>query len=124
MANVFLNDKNEVAQTIAEKNVIVTSPNRKAVGDYAQYVAADESVIILRGNPAKVDDAENGTTQGAQVTVYLRTKNVVTESKAGQSNSGRIRTVYKIKNNKSSNNIKNNLIFPLSDFRINFPLNV
>ncbi len=96
VANVFLNDKNELSQTVAETNVVVTSPNRKAVGDYAQYIAADESVV-LRGNPARIDDAENGTTQAAQVTVNLRTKNVVSESKNGQTNSGRIRTVYKIK---------------------------
>ena len=96
VANVFLNDKNELSQTVAENNVVVTSPNRKAVGDYAQYTAADESVV-LRGNPARIDDAENGTTQAAQVTVNLRTKNVVSESKAGQTNAGRIRTVYKIK---------------------------
>ncbi|MCY7374456.1 MAG: LPS export ABC transporter periplasmic protein LptC [Pyrinomonadaceae bacterium] len=96
VANVYLNDKNELAQTIAEKNVVVTSPNRKAVGDYAQYIAADESVI-LRGNPAKIDDAENGSTQGAQVTVFLKTNRVVGESKTAQTNTGRIRTVYKIK---------------------------
>ena len=97
VANVFLNDKNELSQTVAEKNVVVTSPNRKAVGDYAQYVAADESVV-LRGSPARVDDAENGTTQAAQLTVNLRTKNVVSEGKSEQTNSGRIRTVYKVKN--------------------------
>jgi LPS export ABC transporter protein LptC len=96
VANVFLNDKNELSQTVAERNVVVTSPNRKAVGDYAQYTTADENVI-LRGNPARIDDAENGTTQAAQVTVNLRTKNVVSESKTAQTNSGRIRTVYKIK---------------------------
>jgi lipopolysaccharide export system protein LptA len=96
LANVFLNDKNEVAQTVAETNVVVTSPNRKAVGDYAQYVAADES-IVLRGNPAKIDDSESGSTQGAQVTVFLRNNRVQTESQTNQTNTGRIRTVYKIK---------------------------
>ncbi len=96
VANVYLTDKNEVAQTVAETNVVVTSPNRKAVGDYAQYIAADES-IVLRGNPAKIDDSESGSTQGAQVTVFLRTNRVETESKTNQTNSGRIRTVYKIK---------------------------
>lgn len=95
-ANVFLNDRNEVAQTVAEKDVIVTSPNRKAVGDYAQYVAADESVV-LRGNPARIDDGENGSTQGAQVTVFLRDNRFVSESKTNQTNSGRTRTVYKVK---------------------------
>jgi len=95
-ANVFLNDRNEVAQTVAEKDVVVTSPNRKAVGDYAQYVAADESVV-LRGNPARIDDGENGSTQGAQVTVFLRENRFVSESKTSQTNTGRTRTVYKVK---------------------------
>jgi len=96
VANVYLNDRNEVAQTVAETNVVVTSPNRKAVGDYAQYIAADESVV-LRGNPARIDDGENGSTQGAQVTVYLRENRFVSESKTNQTNSGRTRTVYKVK---------------------------
>jgi lipopolysaccharide export system protein LptA len=95
-ANVFLNEKNEVAQTVAERDVVVTSPNRKAVGDYAQYVAADESVI-LRGNPARIEDGENGSTQGAQVTVFLRENRFISESKTNQTNSGRTRTVYKVK---------------------------
>ncbi len=96
VANVYLTDKNEVAQTVAERDVVVTSPNRKAVGDYAQYVAADES-IVLRGNPARIDDSESGSTQGAQVTVFLKTNRVVNESKTNQTNTGRIRTVYKVK---------------------------
>ena len=96
VANVYLTDKNEVAQTVAERDVVVTSPNRKAVGDYAQYTAADES-IVLRGNPARIDDSESGSTQGAQVTVFLKTNRVVNESKTNQTNTGRIRTVYKVK---------------------------
>jgi lipopolysaccharide export system protein LptA len=96
VANVYLNEKNEVAQTVAETNVVVTSPNRKAVGDYAQYIAADESVV-LRGNPARIDDAESGSTQGAQVTVFLRDNRVINESRTNQANSGRTRTVYKVK---------------------------
>lgn len=96
VANVYLNDKNEVAQTVAEQNVVVTSPNRKAVGDYAQYVAANETVV-LRGNPARVDDAESGATQGAQVTVFLRENRFTNESQSNQTGGGRTRTVYKIK---------------------------
>ena len=96
IANVLMNDKNEVAQTVAETNVVVTQPSRKAVGDYAQYTAENES-IILRGNPARIEDAESGSTQGAQVTVFLRENRVVGESKANQTNTGRIRSVYKIK---------------------------
>ncbi len=97
VASVILNDKNEVSNTVAENNVIITQPNRKAVGDYAQYTAADEKVV-LRGNPATIEDTENGSSQGAQVTVFLREKRIVGESKTEQNNTGRIRTVYKIKN--------------------------
>ncbi|MGI8788426.1 MAG: LPS export ABC transporter periplasmic protein LptC [Pyrinomonadaceae bacterium] len=96
IANVYLNDKNELAQTIAETNVVVTQPNRRATGDYAQYVAANDT-IVLRGNPAQIEDAENGSTQGAEVTVNLRTNRVVGESKTNENNTGRIRTVYKVK---------------------------
>ena len=95
-ANVLMNDKNEVAQTEAEQNVVVTQPNRRATGDYAQYVAENETVV-LRGNPARIEDGENGSTQGAQVTVFLRENRVVGESKAGQTNTGRSRSVYKVK---------------------------
>ncbi len=96
-ASVLMNEKNEVAQTVAETNVVVTQPNRRASGDFAQYTAENES-IILRGNPARIEDAESGSTQGAQMTVFLRENRVVGESKAaGQRNTGRSRTIYKIK---------------------------
>ncbi len=92
-----MNDKNEVAQTVAETNVVVTQPNRRASGDFAQYTAENES-IVLRGNPARIEDAESGSTQGAQMTVFLRENRVVGESKpAGQTGTGRSRTIYKIK---------------------------
>ena len=96
-ASVLMNDKNEVAQTVAETNVVVTQPNRRASGDFAQYTAENES-IVLRGNPARIEDAESGSTQGAQMTVFLRENRVVGESKpAGQTGTGRSRTIYKIK---------------------------
>ena len=63
-----------------------------------QYTAADESVL-LRGNPARVDDAENGSSSGGQMTVYLRSNQVVSEGKSKQNTTGRIRSVYKVKNN-------------------------
>ena len=96
-ANVFMNERNDVSQTVAENNVVVTQPNRKASGDYAQYNATDE-IIILRGNPARIEDAENGSSQGGEVTVYLRENRVVGEGKTKQAGTGRIRSVYKVKN--------------------------
>ena len=98
VANVFLDDNNEVARTDIESNVVITQPNRKASGDYAQYVTADESVV-LRGNPARVDDAENGSSQAAQLTVFLKENRVIGDGKSKQSPNGRSRSVYKVKEN-------------------------
>jgi lipopolysaccharide transport protein LptA/LPS export ABC transporter protein LptC len=96
IANVYLKNNNELSQTVAENNVVVTQPNRRATGDWAQYTA-DNETVVLRGNPARVEDAENGSSQSAQITVNMRTKNVVSEAKTPQTNTGRIRSVYKVK---------------------------
>ena len=98
IANVFLDKNNELKQTVAEQNVVITSPNRKATGDWAQYTAENE-VVILRGSPARVEDAEQGSTQNAQLTVYMRENRFVGEGNTQQKDSGRIRSVYKIKKN-------------------------
>ncbi|HEX8737264.1 MAG TPA: LPS export ABC transporter periplasmic protein LptC [Pyrinomonadaceae bacterium] len=96
ITDVYLNENNEVTQTIAQNNVVVTQPNRRAAGDYAQYTTADE-VVILRGNPASVEDAEQGSQQSAQLTVYLRDNRVISQGSSKQNGTGRIRSVYKVK---------------------------
>jgi len=98
-ADIYMNEQNEMSKTIAETNVVITQPNRRAAGDWAQYTSENE-VAILRGNPARIDDAENGASQGAQVTVYMRENRVVGESQTEQNNTGRTRSVYKVKKNE------------------------
>lgn len=97
-ANVFLDDKGEVARTDIENGVVITQPNRRAAGDYAQYVAANQT-ITLRGNPARVEDAQSGSSEGGQLTVFLEENRVVSEGKTKQNTSGRTRSVYKVKEN-------------------------
>ncbi len=99
VANIFLDEKNELSRSDVEGNVVITQPNRRAVGDYAQYTAADE-IVTLRGNPARVDDSENGSSSGGQMTVHLRNNRVVSEGKSKQNATGRIRSVYKVKPNQ------------------------
>lgn len=94
-ADVFINEKNEVAQTIAEGDIVVTQPKRRAAGNYAKYDAESESVVI-RGNPATVDDAESGSSQGGQITVYLKDNRVIGENPEQKNASGRTRSVYKV----------------------------
>lgn len=98
LAKIYLSEANELSRTEMENSVVITQPNRKAVGDYAHYNASDE-IVILKGNPARVDDAENGTSQGSQMTVYLRENRVVGEGGSKQNATGRTRSVYKIKSN-------------------------
>ncbi|MEP7213798.1 MAG: LPS export ABC transporter periplasmic protein LptC [Acidobacteriota bacterium] len=98
VANVYLADGNQVSRTEMERNVVITQPNRKAVADFAKYTQADESVV-LRGSPARVDDAENGSSQGGTLTVYLKNNRVESEGKTKQNTAGRTRSVYKIKGN-------------------------
>ncbi|HEY8560646.1 MAG TPA: LPS export ABC transporter periplasmic protein LptC [Pyrinomonadaceae bacterium] len=98
-ADIFMDERNEMSKTVAETSVVITQPTRRALGDWAQYTTSDE-VAILRGNPARIDDAENGSSQGAQVTVYMRDNRVVGESRTEQNNTGRTRSVYKVKKNE------------------------
>ncbi|MGH9818862.1 MAG: LptA/OstA family protein, partial [Pyrinomonadaceae bacterium] len=97
VASVYLNDNNEVSQTVAENNVVITQPGRRATGDYAQYNVVEDSVL-LRGNPATVDDRESGSSQGAEIRVNMRDNRITSEGKSKQNTAGRIRSVYKVKN--------------------------
>jgi LPS export ABC transporter protein LptC len=95
-ADVFLDEKNELARTVAEDNVVITQPGRRATASWAQYTAADE-VAILKGKPATVSDAANGSSQNAEITFYMRERKVVAESRSNQAPAGRSRSVYKVK---------------------------
>ena len=96
-ADVYLDGKNEVSRTIAETSVVMTQPARRATGDWAQYTA-DSEVAILRGSPATVTDAQNGTSQGGELTFNMRDHRVIGEGRTKQSTNARTRSVYKVKN--------------------------
>jgi len=98
-ADIYLDQHNEMMKTVVEKEVVITQPGRKAVGDWAEYTAENE-VAVLRGNPARVDDAENGTSQGGQITVYLRDSRFQSEGATKTNPTARTRSVYKVKNNR------------------------
>ncbi|MFN2480098.1 MAG: LPS export ABC transporter periplasmic protein LptC [Pyrinomonadaceae bacterium] len=97
-ADVYLQkEQSEVDRMVAERSVVVTQPGKKGTGDRGEYAAADET-MVLTGNPARVEDTEQGTTEGRRMTVYLRENRVVSESAAeGARPAGRIHTVHKIK---------------------------
>ena len=97
VADVYLlKESSEVEKTIAQRNVVLTQPNRKGVGDWLQYTSADE-VAVLKGNPARVEDVEKGSTEGNRLTVYMRDGRVIADDVRGSQAPGRIKSTHKVK---------------------------
>lgn len=97
VADVYLaKESNEMEKTIAEKSVVLVQPSRRGTGDWVQYTAADE-IAILKGNPARVDDVEQGNTQGARLTVNMRDSKVTADDSRGPLSPGRVRSTHKIR---------------------------
>ena len=97
VADVYLaKDSNEMEKTVAQRNVVLTQPNRRGVGDWVEYTAANE-VAILKGNPARVDDIEQGNTEGARLTVSVRDSKVTADDSRGPLSPGRVRSTHKIR---------------------------
>jgi lipopolysaccharide export system protein LptA len=95
-ADIYLSEGNELSRTVAENNVVITQPGRKATGNWVQYSAGDE-VAILRGSPAYISDSAQGSSQANELTFMMRENRVVSESKPKAGGSGgRIRSTYKI----------------------------
>src|SRR5229473_1729808 len=100
VADVYLQKEgNEVERTVAQRNVVLTQPNKRGSGDWCQYTTADE-IAILKGNPAHVEDAEQGSTDGNRVTIYRRENRAVADDSRGEQSPGRVRSTHKVNNNK------------------------
>lgn len=92
----LMRDTNDMDKTVAQRNVVLTQPNRKGTGDWIQYTTADE-MAVLKGNPARVDDTEQGNTEGARLTVNIRDGRVTADDTRGPLSPGRVRSSHKIK---------------------------
>jgi LPS export ABC transporter protein LptC len=97
VADIYLaKDSNEMQKTVAQRDVVLTQPNRRGTGDWVEYITADE-VAVLKGNPARVDDVEQGNTQGGRLTVSLRDSKVTADDARGPLSPGRVRSTHKIR---------------------------
>jgi len=92
----LLKETYEVERTVAERSVVVTQPGRRGTGEWAQYTAADETVI-LTGNPARVEDAAKGTNESRRMTIHLRDNHVTSDAGPGRQATGRVRSTHKIR---------------------------
>jgi len=99
VADVYLQkDVNELDHTIAQRDVILIQPGKRGTGDWCQYTAADD-VAVLKGNPAHVEDAEQGTTDGNRLTIYRKENRVVVDDTRGSQSPGRVRSTHPVKKN-------------------------
>jgi lipopolysaccharide export system protein LptA len=99
VADVYLQkDVNELERVIAQRDVVLVQPGKRGTGDWCQFTAADE-VAILKGNPAHVEDAEQGTTDGNRLTMYRRENRVVVDDTRGSQSPGRVRSTHPVKKN-------------------------
>ncbi len=72
-------------------DVVVTEPNRRAVGDQLVYTA-DDGKYVLTGKSPSIFDAEHGTVWGDSLTFYSRDDRVLVESKRSSPTITRART--------------------------------
>jgi LPS export ABC transporter protein LptC len=99
VADVYLSKgagASEVERMVAQRAVVVTQPGKRGTGNWAQYSAADETVV-LTGEPARVEDAEQGNSESRRLTVFLRENRVVSDNPGGANATGRVRSTHKIK---------------------------
>ena len=97
VADVYLlKDSNEMEKTLAQKNVVLTQPNRKGTGDWVEYTSANE-IAVLKGNPARVEDVEQGNSQGGRLTLSVRAGKVTADDARGPLSPGRVRSTHKIR---------------------------
>ena len=85
------NGPSQIDHMVAVGNVVVTEPNRRAVGDRIVYTA-DDGKYYLTGKSPSIFDAERGTVWGDSLTFYSRDDRVLVESKRSSPTITRART--------------------------------
>src|SRR5436305_7153132 len=97
--DVFLQkETNEVDRMLADGNVVLTQPQRRGTGDHLVYTASDGRAV-LTGKSARVDDAEQGSTMGTELTFYSRDDRIQVENKQG---TGRVRSTHRLTKSKEN----------------------
>ena len=85
------NGPSQIDHMVAVGSVVVTEPNRRAVGDRLVYTA-DDGKYYLTGKSPSIFDAEHGTVWGDSLTFYSRDDRVLVESKRSSPTITRART--------------------------------
>jgi lipopolysaccharide export system protein LptA len=70
----------QVDRIIAERDVVITQPQRHATGDRLVYTSADDK-FVLTGGPPSIFDAERGKTTGDSLTFFRHDDRVLVEGR-------------------------------------------
>jgi lipopolysaccharide export system protein LptA len=77
-SNQPLAQAGKLERIIAQGQVVITQPNRRAVGDQLVYTVADDKFVLSGGTPS-IFDAEHGKITGVSLTFFRHDDRVVVE---------------------------------------------
>jgi len=78
--NPASHSQGQLDRLVAQGNVVVQEPGRKAVGDLLTYTVADDKFVLSGGTPS-IFDAERGKIRGDSLTFFRRDDRVLVEGK-------------------------------------------
>jgi len=70
----------QVEKIVAENDVVIKEPTRRAIGNRLVYTAADDK-FVLTGGPPSIFDAEQGKITGDSLTFYRHDDRVLVEGR-------------------------------------------
>jgi lipopolysaccharide export system protein LptA len=77
-SNQLLTGPSQLDHMVAEGDVVITQPNRRAAGQKLVYTAADDK-FVLTGGPPSIFDAEQGKITGVSLTFFRADDRVLVE---------------------------------------------
>jgi lipopolysaccharide export system protein LptA len=80
-SNQPLTGPGQLDHMVAQGNVVVQQPSRRAEGQTLVYTAADDK-FVLTGGPPSIFDAERGKITGVSLTFFRADDRVLVEGKA------------------------------------------
>jgi lipopolysaccharide export system protein LptA len=80
VANADQATPGQVDRIVAEGNIVITQPSRRATGERLEYSASEET-FKLTGGPPSIFDAEHGKITGDSLTFFRRDDRVLVEGR-------------------------------------------
>ena len=70
----------QLERIVADGNVVITQPSRRATGERLEYLAADDKFVLTGGSPS-IFDAEHGKITGDSLTFFRHDDRVLVEGR-------------------------------------------